>query len=228
MGGCLKRLGCLIVIVVIACAAWLTRDRWIRILPGTKGTSSDTAATASGDGKWQPLAPEAAERGKRGIDALNSPKGPVFVNLTASDIASYVVSAAGGSLKGADSVEAAVIGDELFVRALVPTKDIARSGALGPLASLLNERERVSLGGTMHVIRPGLSEFQIRDVTLRDIGIPRPAIPRLLQQITKGKRPAGVAEDALPVPTPPSLADVRIANGKVTLYKTLPGGAVAR
>ena len=224
--GCLKRLGCLVVLVVIICAAWLTRERWIRILPGGTRAPSDTrATTASADGQWQPLAPEAAARGKRGIDALSSQRGPVFVNLSASDIASYVVSAAGGSLKGADSVEAAVVGDELFVRALVPTRDIAKSGALGPLGGLLNERERVSLGGTFHVIRPGLSEFQIRTVKLRDIGIPRPAIPRLLREITKGKRPDGVAEDALPVPTPPSLGDVRIANGRVTLYKTLPPGA---
>jgi hypothetical protein len=54
--------------------------------------------------------------------------------------------------------------------------------------------------------------------------VPRSAIPRLVQQITKGKKTPGVADNALPVPTPPSLADVRIANGRVTLYKTTPPG----
>jgi hypothetical protein len=112
----------------------------------------------------------------------------------------------------------------LYVRAIVPTKDIARSGALGPLAGLLNDRERVTLGGSFHVIRPGLSEFQLRDVKLRDFSVPRGAIPRLVQQITKGKHTPGVATDALAVPTPPSLADVRIANGRVTLYKATPPG----
>ncbi len=224
--GCLKRLGCLVVLLAIIAGAWLTRERWIRIVPGVQHAPSETrAAVPSADGVWQPISAGAAARGKRGLDALNSPRGPVFVNLSASDIASYVVSAAGGSLKGADSVEAAVVGDVLYVRALVPTRDIVKSGTLGPLGGFLNERERVSLGGSLHVIRPGLSEFIIRDVKLRQFSVPRPAIPRLVQEITRGKRPDGVAQDALPVPTPPTLADVRIANGRVTLYKTLPSAA---
>jgi hypothetical protein len=41
-----------------------------------------------------------------------------------------------------------------------------------------------------------------------------------VQQISRGNRPEGIAADALPVPTPKNLADVRIANGKVTIYKT--------
>jgi hypothetical protein len=148
----------------------------------------------------------------------------VFVNLTANEVASYVVQAAGGAFPAsADSVEAAVIGDVLYVRAVVPTAAIASSGVLGPLAGLLNERERVSLGGQFRVIRPGLSEFQLQDVKLRDFSIPRSAIPRLVQQITKGKKTPEVADNALPVPTPPSLADVRIANNRVTLYKGTPG-----
>lgn len=220
--GCLKRLGCLVVLLAIVAAAWLTRERWITIVPGLKHAGSDVTP-ATTEGVWQPLDPAAAARGRRALDALNSPRGPVFVNLTAADIASYVVQAAGGSLKGADSVEAAVFGDVLYVRAVVPTKDIASSGVLGPLGGLLNDRERVSLGGSFHVVRPGLSEFQLRDVKLRDFSVPRPAIPRLVQQITKGKRTPGIANDALAVATPPSLADVRIANGHVTLYKATAG-----
>ena len=94
---------------------------------------------------------------------------------------------------------------------------------LGPLAGLLNDRERLQLGGTFHVIRPGLSEFEVREVKLRDFKVPSGAIPRLLQQISRGHRPEGVAANALPVTTPRSLADVRIANGRVTLYKTTAG-----
>ena len=217
--GCLRRVGCLVVLVAIVIGLWITQDQWMHyVRPG-----APRAATA--ERVWQPLSPDAAARGKRAIDGLATARGPVYANLTANEIASYVVQAAGGAFpSSADSVEAAVIGDILYVRAIVPTKDIAKSGALGPLAGLLNERERISLGGSFHVIRPGLSEFQLRDVKLRDFSVPHRAIPRLVQQITKGKRTAGVAEDALPVPTPTSLADVRIANGRVTLYKTTPPG----
>jgi hypothetical protein len=225
MAGCLRRLGCLAVLLIIAAVGWLTREKWLKIVPGARASADSSSATASSpDRTWQPLSPEAGARGKRAIDGLASSRGPVFVNLAPDEIASYVVQAAGGAFPGtADSVEAAVIGDVLYVRAIVPTKDLAGSGALGPLAGLLNERERVSLGGSFHVIRPGLSEFQLRDVKLRDFSVPRAAIPRLVKQITKGKTTPGIADNALPVPTPKSLADVRIANGRVTLYKTTPG-----
>ena len=217
--GCLRRAGCVVLMVAIAIALWITQDKWMRLL----GRSRAPEATV--ERVWQPLSPEAAARGRRAIEGLSSPRGPVYVNLTANEIASYVVSAAGGAFPAsADSVEAAVIGDVLYVRAIVPTRDIASSGVLGPLAGLLNERERISLGGGFRVIRPGLSEFQLRDVKLREFSVPRGAIPRLVQQITRGKKTPGVSDDALPVTTPTSLADVRIADGRVTLYKATPQG----
>ncbi|MDB4884918.1 MAG: hypothetical protein JWN79_356 [Gemmatimonadetes bacterium] len=215
--GCIARLGCLVVLAILALAGWLTRDRWMHNLPG----KAPAVATAPAEQTWQPLTPAAAERGRRAIAALDNPKGPVFANLSAAEITAYVSQAAGRMLPAsADSVEAAVIGDQILLRAIVPMKDIAGSGVLGPLGGLLNARERITLGGTFHVVRPGLSEFQVRTVKLREFNVPGGAIPRLVQQITKGKRTEGVAQDALPVPTPRNLADVRIANGRVTLYKT--------
>ena len=215
--GCIARLGCLVVLACLAVGAWFTRDRWM-----TKVTGS--APVAAAVSTWQPLSPAAGARGKRTIESLQSASGPVFANLTAAEIASYVFQTVGHTLPmSADSVEAAVIGDALYVRAIVPMKDLAGSGALGPLGGLLNDREKITIGGGFRVVRPGLSEFQVREIKLRDFKVPHGAIPRLLQQIGRGNRPEGIAADALPVPTPNTLADVRIANGKVTLYKTTPG-----
>jgi hypothetical protein len=167
------------------------------------------------------LSPESGSRGKRKIDELGNSSGPVFTNLSASEVASYVFQTVARTIPAsADSAEAAVIGDALFVRAVLPVREIAGSGVLGPLAGLLNDRERLQLGGSFRVIRPGLSEFEVREIKLRDFNVPRGAIPRLVQQISRGNRPEGVAPNALAVTTPPSLADVRIANGRVTLYRT--------
>ena len=217
--GCLARLGCLVLLALLAIGGWLTRDRWLRQTTGSPARA--TPATAV----WEPLDPAAGERGRRAIDDLAGSSGPVFRNLTASEVASYVFQTAAHTIPAsADSAEAAVIGDALYVRAVVPVKEIAGSGVLGPLAGLLNDRERLQLGGTFHVVRPGLSEFQIREIKLRDFKVPTGAIPRLVQQITHGARPDGVAADALPVITPRSLGDVRIANRRVTLYKTTATG----
>jgi len=209
-------MGCLVLVAALGVAGWFTRDRWLHKVPGF--TPATTVATGP---VWEPLSPAAGARGKRAIDALARPSGPVFTNLTASEVASYVFQSASRTLPAsADSVEAAVIGDALYVRAVLPMKDIAGSGVLGPLAGLMNERERLQLGGSFRVIRPGLSEFQIREIKLRDFKLPTGAIPRLLTQMSRGTRPEGVAADALPVMTPRDLGDVRIANGRVTLYRT--------
>ncbi|HEV7990766.1 MAG TPA: hypothetical protein VGP25_03030 [Gemmatimonadaceae bacterium] len=211
--GCIARLGCLVLLACLAIGGWLTRDRWLSKISGSPATSAEST--------WQPLTPAAGARGKRAIDDLAKPSGPVFSNLSASEVASYVFQSAAHTIPAsADSAEAAVIGDVLYVRAVVPVKEVAGSGVLGPLAGLLNDRERLQLGGSFRVVRPGLSEFKIREIKLRDFKVPTGAIPRLVQQISHGERPEGIASDALPVTTPRSLADVRIANGHVTLYKT--------
>ena len=216
--GCFARLGCLVVLALAAIGGWLTRDQWLHKLPGRAPAPTTTTSV------WQPLSPEAGSRGKQKLDALANPSGPVFANLSASEVASYVFQTVARTIPAsADSAEAAVIGDALFVRAVLPVREIAGSGVLGPLAGLLGDRERLQLGGSFHVIRPGLSEFEVREIRLRDFKVPTGAIPRLVQQISRGSRREGVAPNALPVATPRSLADVRIANGRVTLYKATVG-----
>lgn len=217
--GCIARLGCLVLLAALAVGGWFTRDRWLHRVTGSAPATREATATA--DGVWEPLTPAAGARGKRAIDALARESGPVFTNLTAGEVASYVFQSASRTLpSSADSVEAAVIGDALYLRAVLPVKDIAGTGVLGPLAGLLNERERLQLGGSFRVIRPGLSEFQIREIKLRDFKVPSGAIPRIVAQISRGTRPEGVGPNALPVTTPPDLGDVRIANGRVTLYRS--------
>jgi len=209
--GCIARLGCLILLVCLAICAWFTRATW---LPKITGKPVVTSAAPG----WEPLTPEAGAAGKKKLDELARPSGPVFTNLSATEVASYVFQTVARTIPAqADSAEAAVIGDALYVRAIVPVREIAGTGVLGPLAGLLNDRERLQLGGTFHVIRPGLSEFEVREIKLRDFKVPAGAIPRLVRQLSHGERPEGVSPNALPVTTPRSLADVRIANGKVTV-----------
>jgi hypothetical protein len=212
--GCFARLGCLVLLALLAAVGWLTRDQWLSKLTGRPTTAAAVST-------WQPLSPEAAARGQKKIDELSSASGPVFSNLTASEVASYVFQTVARTIPAsADSAEAAVIGDALYVRAVVPIREIAGTGVLGPLGGLLNDRERLQLGGGFRVIRPGLSEFEVREIKLRDFKVPSGAIPRLVQQLSRGSRPEGVSPNGLAVTTPRSLADVRIANGRVTLYKS--------
>lgn len=211
--GCLSRIGCLAIIVLLLAGAWLTRDRWLPRLTG-----HGPAATAGP--VWQPLTPEGAARTRRALVQLSQPRGPVFANLAGADVASYVFASLSRQLPpSADSVEAAVVGERLYIRASVLLSDLGGTATLGPLAGMLGERERMQFGGTFHVIRPQLAEFEVKDIRLRDFSVPPAMIPRLLRQIERGARPEGLSPDGLPIVIPPYVGDVRIGNDRITLYK---------
>ncbi|HKW12431.1 MAG TPA: hypothetical protein VJO33_18735 [Gemmatimonadaceae bacterium] len=205
------------VVLVIAIVAWLTSDRW---LPRVTGHAPVAASTGP---VWEPLTPQGAERTRQMLTRLSKPTGPVFGNLSGGDVASYVFESLSKQLpQSADSVEAAVIGDRLYIRASVRLQELGGTSVLGPLAGMLGDRERMEFGGTFHVIRPQLAEYEVKDIKLRDLSIPAAMIPRVLRQSERGSRPEGLSPDGLPLVVPSYLGDVRVANGRVTLYKTVP------
>jgi hypothetical protein len=122
----------------------------------------------------------------------------------------------------AKNIAATTIGDRLYVRADIALSDVGGAEILGPLAGFLSDRETMMFGGTFEVIRPGLAQFHVRELKLRELAIPPKMIPRLVQRIGRGARPEGVASDALPLLVPEQIGDVRVARGKVTLYKNVP------
>jgi hypothetical protein len=211
--GCLFRLGCLVILAAAMAAGWVTRDRW---WPGGSRQSATPAEPL-----WQPLTPAGAERAREALASLERPSGPAFVNLTAAELAAFAFEQAGASLPpSSDSVEAAVLGDQLSVRATVRLSELGGSSLIGPLAGMLGDREGMQMGAHFRILRPGLGELDVRELKLRDFRLPSALIPRLVRQLSRGERPAGLSENGIPVETPPRVGDVRIGNGRVTVYRT--------
>jgi hypothetical protein len=100
--------------------------------------------------------------------------------------------------------------------------DLGGTTALGPLGGVLNDREKVQLTGTFRVLKPGLAEFAVKDVRVRNFPVPKGMIPALVARLDRGTRPVGLSDAALAVPIPRYVGDIRVANGKVTLYKSTP------
>ena len=220
MFGCLRRIGCLFVLCIAAVAAYLMRDRWLPYVPWLKSTPRATATT--GDGlTWEPVSDDAAARARRAVESLGKRTGPVFVSLPPGDLASYFYIALAQQLPpSADSIEATTIANRMYVRAVISLDDFKAADALGPLSGIVGRRERLQMGGTFALVRSGLAQFLVEDVRLGELPIPRGAIPKLLRQIRRGSMPTGVAENGLPFVVPPYVADARVADGKITLYKT--------
>lgn len=218
--GCLRSLGCLVLVVVVAVAAWWFRADWLPILHrgSAAGAISDSASTVV----WEPVTPEGAARAKAAVSKLGSRSGPVFTNLPPGELTGYILEELAKQLPpSAHDVEAAVIDRELWVRAQVKLADFGGPGELGPLGSLLGDDESVVFGGTLAIVNPGLAVYRVKELRIRDMSVPSPMIAKLLRRVEHGSRPPGLADDALPMLVPDYIADVRIENGKITLYKTV-------
>ena len=215
----MKALGCFFVIVVIAVLAYLSRGLWWGRVTG-RGQVDRAVVTAL---TWQPLTPEGSSRTRAALQRLSQPNGPLYVEVAPGDLAAYIFQESSRSLpQSSDSIEAAAIGDRLHVRALVRTSDLGAKDALGPIAMLLGEQERVRMGGVLRILRPGVGEFQVKEFRIRDFSLPQGMVPRLMSQINIGERPIGLSPDALPLKTPPYVGDVRVSQNKVTIYKSPP------
>lgn len=224
MFGCLRRLGCLVFLLIIAVIAWFNRDRLeaiYRRYAGDHPPGATAAATAIPPGGWEALTSDKATRGQAAVQSLSTPGGPAFVNLSSGEAASYIFLAVAKQLPASsEDITSSVKNDRLYVRANVALKDFGGAKALGPLGALLGERDTVQLGGTINVLRPGMGEFQVKDIKFGTFPVPDAIIPRLVKRIRKGEMPDSIAENALPMPLPSYIGDVRISNGRITVYKS--------
>ena len=209
--GCIARLGCLILLALLAVAGWFTRDLWL-----PERFRSHPAVAASSP--WEPLSNAGASRTRTALAKLAQPTGPAFQTLSASDVASFAIGELSRQLGGAvDSIETRVAGDTVAMRGVMQTSKL---GQLGAIAGILRGRQRVEFAGTFRVIEPGMAEYQVRQVHIGSVSIPSGMIPEVVRQIRRGSVPAGTSPNGLPVPIPRSVGDIRVARGKVTLYKS--------
>lgn len=213
--GCITRLGCLFVLVVLAVGGWFTRGMW---LPRLTQHGVRQAAPVVATERWEPLSDAAADTTRAALKRLGQPRGQVFETVSPAALASYVYQQVAKRMPTtADSVEAAATGDVLSMRAVVSVSDL---GGLGEAVGLIHDRERVELAGTLSVVKPGVAVFDVSDARIHGLPIPKRMIASLVGRI-QPVRQAGVAPNALRLPIPAYIGDIRVANSKITMYKTV-------
>ncbi|MGH7654482.1 MAG: hypothetical protein ACREN6_07455 [Gemmatimonadaceae bacterium] len=227
MFGCIWRLGCLLMLAACAAAAWFTRDAWLpsarkRLhLPPAAVTAP--AVTAVAAAKWEPLTPEGAVRARDAIATLQSRSGRVYVDVAAGDLAAYAIGPAIRELSHDSTGAEALARDErLYVRAMVNVADLADATALGPLATMLNGRQEVTVRGRLEVVGSGRAEFLVDEIAFKELQLPSALIEKIVSRLQVKSRTAGTPKNAIRFTIPRELADVRIAKGHVVLYKSVP------
>jgi len=221
MKGCFRRAGCLILLIALV-ALWYWYAKVER--PASTKTSTEVSATTGAtltNTGWEPLTIPDADRGKAAVEGLAQRSGPVFANLTPAEAASYIFLVVAKQLPpSAKNAEAAIRGDRLYVRSEVEMKDFGGTGQLGNLGFLLGSRDSVLLGGTIQMLKPGLGQFLVQELKIGRLDVPNGLIPRILAQM-KRKPVEGISQNGLPLVMPSYISDVRISNGKITLYKSV-------
>jgi hypothetical protein len=207
--------GCLVVLLVLGALAWHFRAAW---LPKAKElvTAEAPASTAG----WARITPAGGARARDRIAALGRRGGPAYVTLTPAEFAAYVLGSALSEIARQDtSTQAVVQNGMLYIRTRIRLADIGGKDALGPLARLFRDSEPLLVGGTIVPVRQGLAQFRLKEVAVRDIEVPRSVVGTLVRRWSPGTRPDSLATDGLPIALPNDVVDVRLADGKVTLYK---------
>ena len=186
-----------------------------------KATPDDAPRPAATPG-WVPLDRPPESGAPRPLRMLRQ-TGPAYLSLGAADIARLL----GGELlralpRSTRHPELALVADQLVVRAVVDRADVAGSGGVAAVVgALLSGRDTVQLTGTLEVARPGLALYHVREVRMAGVDVPPRMIPSLLHALQRRPPSDTAASDALPIPLPLIVGDVRIANGSVTLYKAV-------
>lgn len=208
MFGCIRKLGCLVILAVAIAAAYFW---WARV-PDDEDAASGAPAVV-----WEPLSPALGAQGRASVDALGA--GQAYAALSAGQVASYIFLEMANGLPQSADLEAAVINDRLAVRGLVSLADIGGAKILGPLAQMLSERDTLLLSGTINVLATGEGQFVVRELRFGSFRAPSGIIPRIVRQIDKTEDRGPMSPNAISLPLPPGVADVRVGGGLVTLYR---------
>ncbi len=218
MFGCLGRLGCLLLLAVLAVGGWYTKPWWYpRVRAMVVATPpADTIA-------WTPITPDAATAGTRAAERLAAKNGPVYASLTPAEFVAWQLTPAMKILgTAAAQPEASVQGEVLLVRANVAVNELGDPKSLGPLGSMLDGRQSVLIGGRLSMLQPGLLGLQVTQMTVNELRLPSALIERIVRRIGVKQRTDSLAPGIIAIPVPPAVADVRITKGKVVLYKAVP------
>lgn len=208
--GCLsapfKLLGVIGLVAALA-IGWLYRDRLGTELRGIFNWSSSGEPTGAGRPGTRALMAANAK-----IDSLNGWRADSVV-LTASEVASLIGAGLDPDLRRQlDSLQVELGDGEVAVKAMLATARLPRE-LTGPLAIALRSKEPIKAGGPLKVVEPRMAEWEVRSFSIRDIPLPRDAVPKLV-----AKAFGDTTRRTIPVRIPAGVRDIRLRPSGATLF----------
>lgn len=207
--GCLTfpfRLLSLLLILALAAAGWLYRDQlldWGRGVTGTRRAAVSVGMPS----------PAGLARARAALARLQRGQGDSVV-LDADESASLMAEALGPVVSGQlDSVRVRLSDNRVGFDGSLRTARLPRE-LLGPLSVAVRSREPITAAGAVRMVEPGMAEWDIDRLSIRDIPLPREAVPRLLARAL-----GDTTRRTLPLLLPQVVRDLRVRPEGVTLYR---------
>jgi hypothetical protein len=202
----------------------LDSSRGARVASENEAARRTDRATQEQSIAWARLSP-GGTAGREAMARLSRRNGPAYVSLRAPELAGLLALGVSKVWPATASPPAiALVDEQLLMRTVVERRDLAGDGALrGLLGVALDGRDTVRMAGTLDLVRPGLAAYRVRELRMAGVDVPPRLIPALLRTIRRAAASAAdtLPADALAIPLPKAVADIRVAKGKVTLYKAV-------
>jgi hypothetical protein len=218
--GCLtapfKLVGCLGLVALLG-LGWWYRDR---LVPEGRALLEQVTSQARST-IGMPTGPAGA-RGRPGtrslasatakIDSLNGWRADSVV-LTPAEVASLLGQGLAPAFRRElDSLQVELLDDQIAVQARLRTERLPKD-ALGPLAGAVRPWEPVEARGPLRVTGPGVGQWAVRWLRIRDVPLPAVVVERLL-----GRALGTGVRNAVPWAVPPGVRAVRVRPGAAILY----------
>ena len=133
--------------------------------------------------------------------------------LSPSEVASLIGAGLDRKLRRQlDSLQVELGDGEVAVSAMLATARLPRE-LIGPLAVALRAKEPVKAGGPLRMVQPRKAEWEVRSFSIRDIPLPRDAVPKLV-----AKAFGDSTRRAIPVRVPAGVREIRVRPSGATLF----------
>jgi hypothetical protein len=206
VGGCIRRLVVLVVLIALVGAGWLFRDRLQTAWHDIRGIrQAETVAT-----------PELADAAHAKLEALAAGTAG-HATLSAAELQSLLLYRYQGVLPaflGSPQVE--FRDDRLRLRARVPVDKLPHVEGLGEAAAFLPDTTELTVSGRLLPLDTGRAAFVVEDVSAQRFPLPRRLVPGALERLGRTDEP-GLPADAMAMALPPGISAAYIRRDSLVL-----------
>lgn len=213
MFGCLRRIGCLAVLLLLVPVAWVTRPMWWERVTGR---ALEPAV------EWTPAVGAEAPEVVKKLGTLRGKGGPAFVSLGPSEVGALLRSGLPASM--VHDLEVSLDQQTMRFRATMDLRPLATLEALQPVSGMLTARQRVRVTGRPDVGPGGRGMLVVQELRIGQVVVPTPVLRPLVRQLG-GSDAAAAGSDggaSISFSLPSAVADMRVSRGRLILYKSTP------